>query len=137
MTKLSEVPFKKGDTVVYDSRDMYMHQIRNGDVGKVLSVMFGIFDTPYAKVEVNGKVFCSYYYRWKKVEVFYRIRVGKNKFNDPHYVTSVKPPFNFTSIEVNKNPKSWKTYETAKKHLINLSAQWKSVEIEQILKRVE
>lgn len=61
----------------------------------------------------------------------YRIRIGKHAFQDPHYITNVGHTFNFTSLDINKNPCSWKNYATAAKHLTRVKAVYRSAEIEE------
>lgn len=61
----------------------------------------------------------------------YRIRIGKNAFKEPHYVTNVGHTFNVTSLSVNKKPCSWKKYATAAKHLARVKEVYRSAEIEE------
>lgn len=60
----------------------------------------------------------------------FRIRVGRQQFADPHYLTNLGDSPNITSIEVNKNPPSWKKRATAQKHLDAFKERFSSAEIE-------
>ncbi|EGR4074150.1 hypothetical protein DDO73_13915 [Vibrio cholerae] len=60
----------------------------------------------------------------------YRIRIGRQSYADPHYVTKVGDQPNFTSIVVNKNPCSWKKLSTAQKHFEQIKVIYPSAEIE-------
>lgn len=61
----------------------------------------------------------------------YRIRVGKNTYADPHYVTKVGDSPSFTSIFVNKKPRSWKKRSSVDKHLAQIKETFHSAEIEE------
>lgn len=61
----------------------------------------------------------------------YRIRIGKNYFIDPHYITHLKPTIGFGSIKVNKNPINWVKKSTAQKHLSFIQETFNSAEIEE------
>lgn len=60
----------------------------------------------------------------------YRLRVGRNTFADPHYVTQLGRSPSFTSIMVNKQPLSWLKKETAEKHFNVLKERYLTLEIE-------
>lgn len=61
----------------------------------------------------------------------YRIRVGKAHFADPHYVTALGDSLNYTSIVVNRNPRSWKKLSVAQKHLAQIQERLTGAEIEE------
>lgn len=60
----------------------------------------------------------------------YRIRIGRTSFADPHYLTKTGDDPNFTSLAVNKKPRSWKKRATAEKHLEQVKSRYPSAEIE-------
>jgi hypothetical protein len=66
----------------------------------------------------------------KKTVLRYRLRIGRNTFADPHYVTRIGRNPSYTSIMVNKQPISWLKKETAQKHFNALKEQYTTLEIE-------
>ena len=60
----------------------------------------------------------------------YRIRVVRAQFADPHYVTKLGDEPRYTSIEVNKNPCSWRSKSKAEQHLKAILEHFKTAEIE-------
>ncbi len=59
----------------------------------------------------------------------YRLRVGKDSFLTPHYVTSIEP-VRFTAITVNKNPLNWKNKVSAQRNLEKVKESLSTAEIE-------
>lgn len=60
----------------------------------------------------------------------YRIRIGKEQFTEPHYITQLGLHPNYAPLSVNKNPKSWVTLTTAEKHLADVKRIYSGAVIE-------